>query len=88
MVNDQNQYKHRAAIAEKLGLITEEDWILLSGATEGTVEAWRKRGQGPEYVRIGNRVYYPETLLQQHIDRLLRKKADLRKPDLYQDGDD
>ncbi len=46
-------------INELLGYMSEEEFMLFAGATPNTVEAWRKRREGPSWVRIGNRVYYP-----------------------------
>lgn len=46
-------------LAERLNCMTEEDFRILAGATPLTVEAWRKRGKGPAYIRIGRRFFYP-----------------------------
>jgi len=88
MKHNNEDFDRRAAIAEKFGLLTEQDWQLLSGATAGTVEAWRKRGVGPDSIRIGNCVYYPAASMQKHIDGLQQKKKAYLHPDLYPNGDD
>lgn len=48
-----------AQLASDLGHLTEQDMLLLADVTPGTLEAWRKRGQGPAYVLAGNRYFYP-----------------------------
>lgn len=45
-------------MASRLGYITEEEFLDLAGVTPVTAEAWRKRGQGPEYALLGNKYYY------------------------------
>ena len=37
-------------------------------ATRGTLSQWRHRGEGPPYVRFGNRVLYRGTDLNAWID--------------------
>lgn len=46
-------------LADSLQCITDDDLQLLADVTPSTAEAWRKRGQGPAFIRIGNRVLYP-----------------------------
>lgn len=45
-------------MADYLGYFTELDFLFLTDTTPLTAEAWRKRRTGPEWVRIGNRVFY------------------------------
>ena len=47
------------ALADRLDCLTEQDFMLLTDTTEGTVESWRKRGRGPDYILAGNRYLYP-----------------------------
>ena len=37
-------------------------------ATRGTLSQWRHRGEGPPYVRFGNRVLYRGSELNQFLD--------------------
>ena len=46
-------------LAEKLDCFTEEDFALLNDAKVQTLKSWRSRGEGPPFVKIGNRVLYP-----------------------------
>lgn len=62
-------------IADRLNCVTEEDLCILAEAKPGTVEAWRKRGIGPSYVRIGNRVLYPLKDVAAHLETLKRERS-------------
>jgi len=61
-------------MADSLGCLVEDDFRLLAGATRGTVEAWRKRGQGPAYIRLGNRVLYPRDAVSDYLRSLVRER--------------
>ena len=37
-------------------------------ATRGTLAQWRHRGEGPQYVRFGNRVLYQGSALNAFLD--------------------
>lgn len=61
-------------IADRLNCVTEQDLCILAETKPGTVEAWRKRGIGPAYVRIGNRVLYPLKDVAAHLETLKRER--------------
>lgn len=61
-------------MAERLDCMPEEDFRLLAGATAGTVEAWRKRGQGPAYIRLGNRYFYPFNAVAEYMESVKRQR--------------
>jgi DNA-binding transcriptional regulator YiaG len=61
-------------LAEQLNYFTEEDFALLANATPLTVEAWRKRGQGPAYVRLGRRFYYPAAAVKAYLEKTTRTR--------------
>lgn len=63
------------ALAQSLDCITEEDFQLLANITEGTAEAWRKRGRGPAYVLIGKRVLYPRAAVAALLQTLVRERV-------------
>lgn len=63
-------------MADKLDCLTEEDFILLAGATPSTVESWRRRGQGPAYVLIGRRYLYPRKAVAKHLEALTRERTE------------
>lgn len=75
MVEDQNEIERVRKMADSLDCLLEDDFRLLAGATQSTVEAWRKRGQGPAYVRLGNRVLYPRAAVAEHLRSLTRERT-------------
>lgn len=62
-------------MAERLDCFVEEDFQLLAKATENTVEAWRKRGQGPAYIRFGNRYLYPCKAVAKYLDSITKERT-------------
>ena len=67
------------ALADSLDCLTEQDFQLLTGATTGTIEAWRKRRQGPDYIRLGNNYFYPRPAIAEHMRKLKRERHSLGK---------
>lgn len=63
------------ALAQSLDCMTEEDLNLLTGTTPSTTLNWRKRGKGPAYTLIGNRVLYPRTAVAEYLQRNLRERS-------------
>ena len=75
MVTDQeNEIEHIRRMAAGLDCLLEDDFRLLAGATRLTVEAWRKRGQGPAYIRLGNRVLYPREAVAAYLKSITRER--------------
>ena len=66
-------------MAESLGCFIEEDFQQLAGATASTIEAWRKRGQGPAYIRLGTRYLYPRKAVAKHLESITRERITLGK---------
>jgi hypothetical protein len=66
-------------MAEQLDCFIEEDFQQLAGATPNTVEAWRKRGQGPAYIRLGTRYLYPRKAVAKHLESITRERTALGK---------
>ena len=62
------------ALATSLDVLTEEDLQLLVKAEASTVESWRKRGEGPAYVRAGNRFLYPRTAVAEWLAGRVRDR--------------
>lgn len=62
-------------MADKLDCFIEEDFQLLAMATENTVEAWRKRGHGPAYIRLGNRYLYPRKSVAEFMESIVRVRG-------------
>ena len=61
-------------LANSLDCLTEQDFMLLTDATEGTVEAWRKRGKGPDYILVGNRFLYPRQAVAAYLTANVRQR--------------
>lgn len=61
-------------LADSLDCITEQDFMLLTDATEGTVKAWRKRGKGPDYILAGNRFFYPRSSVASYLATCTRQR--------------
>lgn len=61
-------------MAERLDCFLDEDFQRLADATPKTVEAWRKRGQGPAYIRLGNRYLYPRAAVAQYLESITRER--------------
>ena len=62
-------------LARSLDFFTEEDFASLAGIKASTAEAWRKRGKGPRFVRLGNRVLYPRDAVLEHLRSLERTRT-------------
>ena len=62
-------------LADRLDYFTEDDFILLTDAAPSTVQAWRKRGTGPDYILIGNRYFYPRDAVARYMDSNIRQLA-------------
>lgn len=74
MVTDHEDIERIRRMADSLDCLLEDDFRLLAGATRGTVEAWRKRGQGPAYIRLGNRVLYPREAVSEYLRSIVRER--------------
>ena len=54
-------------LAQMVGCLDEHGVATLAGVKASTLEAWRKRGKGPAYVRLGSNYLYPIPALQDFI---------------------
>lgn len=70
----ENQLDRLRTLADKLDCLTETDIMLLGKLTQSTVEAWRKRGQGPAYILLGNRYLYPRKAVQKYLEGITRER--------------
>lgn len=70
-----------AELARLVNCLDEADFAALAGVKTSTLDAWRKRGKGPEYVLLGCNYLYPISAVQSHLTSLIRKrtKTDPRK---------
>lgn len=61
-------------LADKLDCFIDPDVALLANVAAGTVEAWNKRGTGPEYFMLGNRRLYPRKAFVQFLETKRRER--------------
>lgn len=59
-------------LADRLNCATEEDLIALTKTKRETVEAWRRRGDGPPVIRAGCAYLYPLDGLREWLMRKVR----------------
>ena len=67
MYSENTQDAQACALAASLDCLTEGELQLLAGVQITTLEAWRKRGVGPQYVRLGTRYLYPREQVRAFI---------------------
>lgn len=60
----------RQEIARALGFLTAGELAILAGVKTSTVEAWRKRRQGPQHIQFGNISLYPVCEVKRFLDGL------------------
>lgn len=71
MVNEPNfNIEKRQEIARSLGFLTASELAILGGVKVTTIEAWRKRRQGPKYVQFGNEPLYPISGVKAFLDEM------------------
>ena len=56
-----------------LGYAPEDDFLKIAHVTRGTAEAWRKRGDGPKWLRLGNAIYYPLSGIAEAMNSKVRE---------------
>jgi len=61
-------------LATRVDCFTESDLCLLTDASPATIEAWRKRREGPAYFMAGNRVLYPRAAVTEWLQTRLRER--------------
>jgi len=68
-------------LARLVNCLDEDGFATLAGVTLTTLSAWRKRGQGPEYVLLGRNYLYPIPAVQTYIASRVktRSRVDPRK---------
>lgn len=67
--------KQGSELAQSLDCITDEDLQNLAMVKASTTEAWRKRGTGPAYIRLGNRYLYPRKAVSKYLDSITKERA-------------
>jgi hypothetical protein len=62
-------------LAERLDCVIEEDLALLADVDVATVRAWRHRGKGPKFYKLGSRALYPTTGLAEWLVGRVREPS-------------
>jgi len=71
------QFTNIGQLARLVNCLDENDFATLAGVKTSTLESWRKRGKGPEYVLLGCNYLYPLPAVQSHLASLLRTRANI-----------
>lgn len=69
-------------LAESVECVPEGDVQLLADVEAQTVEAWRKRGIGPPYLRFGRQFLYPVRELADHLRGRIRERGIIQAKEL------
>lgn len=64
-------------LAQMVGCLDEHGVATLAGVKPSTLEAWRKRGKGPAYVRLGSNYLYPIVALTDFITTKVKANVTL-----------
>lgn len=63
------------SLAKLVDCFDEEGFAKLAGVKLSTLDAWRKRGKGPDYVLLGCNYLYPIAGVQRHLSSLVRTRS-------------
>ena len=66
-----------ADLARMVNCFDEASFAFLAGVKLATVEAWRKRGKGPEYILCGCNYLYPIPAIERYLASLLRPRTSI-----------
>jgi hypothetical protein len=66
-----------ADLARLVDCLDENEFATLAGVKQSTLKAWRKRGQGPEYILLGCNYLYPLEAVRNYITRLVRTRTEV-----------
>lgn len=77
LTNYQSQQPNIAELARMLNCFDEASIAFLAGVKLATVEAWRKRGKGPEYILFGCNYLYPIPAIERYLASLLRPRSSI-----------
>lgn len=64
-------------LARLVDCFDEEGFAKLAGVKLSTIDAWRKRGKGPQYILLGRNYLYPIAAVQSYISGLVRTRNTL-----------
>ena len=62
-------------LARLVNCLDENGFATLAGVKVSTLDAWRKRGKGPEYILLGRNYLYPIAAVESHLSSLVRTRS-------------
>lgn len=66
-----------------IGLLTEEDMILLLGVSEHTLQYWRQHANGPRYAKLGKNIFYRVDDVMAWVEANIREGTNV---EVYEDA--
>lgn len=63
------------SLARLVNCLDESEFATLAGVKVSTLDAWRKRGKGPQYVLLGNNYLYPIAAVESHLASLVKTRS-------------
>lgn len=79
MENSVDSFKTRRELARELGFMTEEQLSVLAGVKVSTVEDWRKRAKGPNFIRFGSSFYYAFSDVKEYMQSKVSDRNENRR---------
>lgn len=73
--SSQNSSQNVADLARLVNCLDEHGFATLAGVKISTLDSWRKRGKGPEYVLLGRNYLYPIAAVESHLSTLVRTRT-------------
>lgn len=67
----------RGILLQPIG-IREQEAAETLGVSTSALRAWRSQGRGPAFSRLGRRVIYPVSALEEYVRKNLVESGDLR----------
>jgi hypothetical protein len=64
-----------ADLARLVNCLDEDGFATLAGVKVSTLDAWRRRGKGPEYVLLGRNYLYPIASVESHLTSLVKARG-------------
>lgn len=64
-------------LAASVDCMSDEEFAVLANVKLSTLDAWRRRGKGPDYILLGNRYIYPRSAVRHYLQTLVRSRGRL-----------
>lgn len=71
-----------AELARQVDCFAESEVAVLAGVKQSTLESWRKRGKGPDYVLLGCNYLYPRKSLEKFVQSLVKTHNEFSAKDV------